>query len=43
MVPWEAIAGMRDHLIHHYRDTEIEIIWKTIEDSIPHLKVKYSE
>ncbi|MBS1256541.1 MAG: hypothetical protein MAG581_02364 [Deltaproteobacteria bacterium] len=29
---------MRDRLIHHYWDTEIEIIWKTVEESLPPLK-----
>lgn len=37
-IPWRAIAGMRDRLIHHYWDTEVEILWKTIKDSIPPLK-----
>lgn len=37
-IPWKAIAGMRDHLIHHYWHTEEEILWKTIIESIPPLK-----
>lgn len=36
--PWRAIAGMRDRLIHHYWNTEVEIIWKTIEESLPPFK-----
>lgn len=36
--PWKAIAGMRDRLIHHYWDPEIEILWKTIEESLPPFK-----
>ena len=36
--PWKAIAGMRDRLIHHYWDTEVEILWKTIQESVPQLK-----
>ncbi len=37
-IPWKAIAGMRDRLIHHYWDTEVEILWKTIQESVPQLK-----
>jgi len=37
-IPWRAIAGMRDRLIHHYWDTEVEILWETIKESIPPLK-----
>lgn len=39
-VPWRAIAGMRDRLIHHYWDTEAAILWSTIEDSLPELKAE---
>ena len=36
--PWKAIAGIRDRLIHHYWDTEVEVIWKTVEESLPPFK-----
>ena len=39
-VPWRAIAGMRDRLIHHYWDTEAAILWSTIEDSLPELQTE---
>ena len=38
-IPWKAIAGIRDRLIHHYWDTEVEILWKTIEESLPPFKI----
>jgi len=37
-IPWRAIAGMRDRLIHHYWDTDKEIVWKTIHESIPEIE-----
>jgi len=42
-IPWRAIAGMRDRLIHHYWNTENEIIWKTIHESIPEIKRAITE
>ncbi len=39
-IPWKAIAGMRDRLIHHYWATEAEILWRTVEDSVPALKTE---
>ncbi len=42
-VSWRAIAGMRDRLIHHYWDTEAAILWSTIEDSLPELKVEIAQ
>ena len=37
-IPWLDIAGMRDKLIHHYLEIDIDIVWKTIIDDIPILK-----
>jgi uncharacterized protein with HEPN domain len=37
-IPWRSVGGMRDRLIHHYWETETDIIWKTIKESVPQLK-----
>lgn len=34
-VPWRAMAGMRDKLIHGYDEVNIDIVWKTIKETIP--------
>ncbi len=38
-IPWKEIAGMRDVLIHAYPKVNLEIIWKTIKDKMPDLKI----
>jgi uncharacterized protein with HEPN domain len=36
-VPWKAIAGMRDRLLHGYDDVDLELVWKTVDEDIPAL------
>ena len=34
-IPWKAMAGMRDRLIHAYDAVNLEIVWKTVKDRLP--------
>jgi uncharacterized protein with HEPN domain len=36
-VPWSAAARMRDRLVHHYFDIDLDVLWATITDDIPAL------
>ena len=36
-VPWSAAAKMRDRLVHHYFDIDLDVLWITIQDDLPAL------
>ena len=36
-IPWSAIAGMRDHLIHGYDLVDLKEVWKTATADVPSL------
>ncbi|MCA1694404.1 MAG: DUF86 domain-containing protein [Actinobacteria bacterium] len=31
-VPWSAAARMRDRLVHHYFDIDVDVLWATVSD-----------
>jgi uncharacterized protein with HEPN domain len=37
-VSWQAIAGMRDRLIHGYFAVDYEIVWDVVENKVPSLR-----
>lgn len=37
-IPWKAMAGMRDRLVHGYDSINIPLIWRTIKSDIISLK-----
>lgn len=36
-VPWSAASRMRDRLIHHYFDIDLDILWVTLTEDLPSL------
>ncbi len=36
-IPWRDITGMRDRLIHAYPDVDLDIVWRTVTERLPHL------
>jgi len=38
-IPWKEMTGMRDKLIHDYLGVDTKVVWKTIKEDIPALKL----
>lgn len=37
-IPWSAAARMRDRLVHHYFDIDLDVLWSTVRDDLPALR-----
>jgi uncharacterized protein with HEPN domain len=37
-VPWQAIAGFRNVLVHDYLGIDLDIVWDVVSRDVPHLK-----
>ncbi|HEU0265245.1 MAG TPA: DUF86 domain-containing protein [Geobacterales bacterium] len=37
-IPWGMMRGFRNVLIHEYFGVDLEVVWRTVVDDLPHLK-----
>lgn len=36
-IPWTAMRGLRNRIVHEYGDVDLHIVWETVTQDIPHL------
>jgi uncharacterized protein with HEPN domain len=39
-IPWNQLKGMRNRMVHGYFETNLELVWETIQVFIPDLETK---
>ena len=36
-IPWDAMAGLRNRIVHYYGNVDLEIVYETLKYDIPEL------
>ena len=36
-IPWRSMKGMRNRIAHGYFDTDLNVVWETVQTSVPDL------
>ena len=36
-IPWRAMVGMRNRLVHAYFDVNLDVVWRTVTEELPRL------
>ena len=39
-IPWNAMRGMRNKIVHDYESLDLSVLWATISKSLPELQTK---
>lgn len=42
-IPWAAIVGLRNRLIHGYDDVDLDIVWAIVSSDLPTLLMRLNE
>jgi uncharacterized protein with HEPN domain len=42
-IPWRAMTGMRNRLIHGYFEVNLDVVWQTIDTQLPPLVSKLKD
>jgi uncharacterized protein with HEPN domain len=38
-IPWDLIYGMRNRIVHNYFEVDLEVVWRTVQQDLPPLRL----
>jgi uncharacterized protein with HEPN domain len=38
-IPWDLIYGMRNRIVHNYFEIDVEVVWRTVQQDLPPLRL----
>jgi uncharacterized protein with HEPN domain len=39
-IPWDLIYGMRNRIVHAYFEVDLEVLWRTVQQDLPTLRLR---
>jgi uncharacterized protein with HEPN domain len=39
-IAWDLIYGMRNRLVHNYFEVDLEVVWRTVKQDLPPLRLR---
>jgi len=39
-IPWRVLYAMRNRISHAYEQVDLELVWKTVQNDLPHLQAQ---
>jgi uncharacterized protein with HEPN domain len=39
-IPWDLIYGMRNRIVHDYFEVDLEVVWRTVQQDLPTLRLR---
>ncbi|MCL2054628.1 MAG: DUF86 domain-containing protein [Oscillospiraceae bacterium] len=39
-IPWKTMRGMRNRIVHDYENIDLNVVWRTVTESLPELLTK---
>jgi len=42
-IPWDVMYGMRNRIVHDYFEVDLEVVWQTVKQDLPQLRLQITD